>query len=234
LLSEVWAKIITETERLYQMLNRFDASSEISRINREAITCPVELNDELWNILTDIKKYHHNTLGYFDISLHDFNKVILDSVNKTVTFAEKEISLDLGGYAKGYALEHIRELMLQVGVTQALVNFGNSSVLAVGSHPHGKCWGVGVDNPFLLGQQLRIYELYDKSLSISGNTPTHTEHIINPRSRKYSAERKLVSVVSTNAVEAEVLSTALMVADETSISFIKKIFSNVIFNIFVV
>ena len=74
--------------------------------------------------------------------------------------------------------------------------------------------------------------LYNQSLSTSGNTPQHTEHIINPHSGKYTPERKIVSAVSTNAVEAEVLSTALMVADETSILDMKKAFENVIVDIF--
>ncbi len=233
-LSEVWKQIVAETERLYRMLNRFDSMSDISRINREAAMHPVELNNELWDILINIKKYHHDTLGYFDITLHDFNKVILDEGHRTVTFAEKDISLDLGGYAKGYALEKMRIILSKVGVTQALINFGNSSVLAVGSHPHGNYWGVGVEDPFYPGRQLKSYELCDQSLSTSGNTLQHTEHIINPRLGKYTSERKLVSVVSSNAVEVEVLSTALVVADEKAISSVKNVFGNVIIDIFVV
>ena len=231
ILSDVWMQIIRETEELHNMFNRFDAASEISHINREAAIHPVELNGKFWEILIDIKKYHQLTQGYFDVSLSNFNGVILDNNRRTVTFAVKDISLDFGGYAKGYALEQIRTIMLQTGVTQAFVNFGNSSILALGAHPNGKWWGVGVENPFLPGQQLKTYELCNQSLSTSGNTAQHKEHIINPRFGKYTAERKLVSVVSENAVETEVLSTALMVADETTISAIKKTFKNVIIDI---
>ena len=234
LLTEVWRRIVAETERLHRMLNRFDPASDISCINHKAVAHPVALSDELWNMLTDIKKYHRYTLGYFDITLRDFNRVILDERCRTVAFAEKKISLDLGGYAKGYALEKMREIMTTAGVTQALVNFGNSSVLALGAHPHGNYWGVGVDDPFGTGQQLKTYQLRNQSLSTSGNTPQHTEHIINPHSGKYISEKKLVSVVSSNAVEAEVLSTAIMIADKNSILFIKKMFENVFFDIFVV
>jgi len=230
-LSDVWAQIMSETERLYRMLNRFDPASEISHVNREAAVYSVKLNDELWNILTDVQKYHRLTQGYFDPSLCDFNRVILNADNKSVRFTEEKISLDLGGYGKGYAIERIREIMLRAGVSQALVNFGNSSILAVGSHPHGKYWGVGVENPFLTEQQLKIHELYNQSISTSANTPKHTGHIINPRLGKYTTERKLVSVVSTDAVEAEALSTALMVADEVSVRSMKKTFENAIIDI---
>ena len=234
LLFEVWKKLIAETERLHHKLNRFDPASEISHINREAVLRPVELNEELWHIMINLKKYHHNTLGFFDATLGNFDKVILDKTHKTVEFAEKNISLDLGGYAKGYALEQIREILFQSGVTQALVNFGNSSVLAVGSHPHGEYWGIGVEDPFKPGRQLKTYELCNRSLSTSGNTLQHTGHIFNPRLRKYTTENKLVSAVSSKAVDAEVLSTALMVADEMSNLSIKKAYKNIIIDIFAV
>jgi thiamine biosynthesis lipoprotein len=113
-LSEVWNHLIAESERLHRMLNRFDKSSEISHINSHAATRPVEVSDELWSILTNIKKYHHQTAGYFDISLCDFNRVILDDDRHTATFAQKDISLDLGGYAKGYALERIKKIFFYV------------------------------------------------------------------------------------------------------------------------
>ena len=233
LLSEVWEKLLAETDRLHRMLNRFDPASELSRVNNKAFTYPVKLNAELWQILSDIKKYHQNTFGFFDITLRDFNQVILDEANKTVAFTEKDISLDLGGYAKGFALEQIRKIFFSAGVTQALVNFGNSSVLAIGSHPLGKYWGVGVENPLQKGKQLKTYELSNQSLSTSGNTMQHTKHIINPRSGIYTSERKLVSVISSNAVDAEILSTAIMVADEASISSMKKKFNNIFIDVFV-
>ena len=233
-LSKVWAQTIAETDRLHRMFNRFDPASDISRINREAATIPVDVNEELWNILTDLKKHHRNTLGYFDVTLRDFNRVILDEKSRTVAFAENNISIDLGGYAKGYALEKLRTIFATASVTQALVNFGNSSILAVGSHPHGNYWGIGVDNPFQPGQPLKIYEMYNQALSVSGNDTKHAGHIMNPRTGIYNTEKKIVSVLSNNAVEAEILSTALMVADENSIFSIKKMFENVIINIFVV
>ena len=229
LLTDVWNRIAAETGRLHRMLNRFDPESEISCINHKATTNPVELSDELWNMLADIKKYHRDTLGYFDITLRDFNGVILDESRRTVAFVEKNIYLDLGGYAKGYALEKMREIMSAAGVMQALVNFGNSSILALGAHPYGDCWGVTVDNPFMPGQQLKTYELRNQSLSVSGNTPQRMKHIINPHSGKYISEKKIVSVVSTNAVEAEVLSTAIMVADQS----VNNVFNHVNFDIFV-
>ncbi len=232
LLSLLWEDIVSEAERLHRMLNRFNPGSEISHVNAHAVSHPVKVNDELWTILVDIKKYHQSTLGYFDATLRDYNLVILDENNQTVVFADKTILLDMGGYAKGYALGKMQKMLLQAGVRQALVNFGNSSVVALGTHPHGNCWSIGIEDPFHPGRQLKVFELCDTSLSTSGNTTQHTNHIIDPHSGKYMAERKLVSVIFPNCVDAEILSTALSVADNQSIEAIKKSYNNAICCIF--
>ncbi len=227
----VWGEAVAETERLHRMLNRFDRESEIAHVNRNAAAGPVAVSEEFRNILTDIKRYHRDTLGYFDITLHDFVKVIADD-SRTVAFADETVSLDLGGYAKGYALNAIRDIFLRSGVGQALVNFGNSSVLALGTHPHGDCWKVGLDDPFSPERQLKVFELRDTSLSTSGNTPRHTNHIVNPHSGEFAPEHKVVSVISADCVEAEILSTALMIADESDVETIEKVFPKAICYIF--
>jgi thiamine biosynthesis lipoprotein len=94
----------------------------------------------------------------------------------------------------------------------------------VGTHPHGSAWQIGVTNPFDPKQTLKVYALCDNSLSTSGNTSMHPQHIINPHSGIYTPERKIVSVVSENCVDAEALTTALMVADDVSAEKIKRLF----------
>ena len=232
LMSLVWDEMVSEIMRLHKMLNRFDPESDISYINTHAFSHPVKPCDELWNILTDIGKHHRNTLGFFDVTLHDYNMVIRDEKTKTVFIADKTISLDLGGYAKGYALAKMQQILFQYNITQAFINFGNSSVLALGAHPHGNCWSVGLENPLCPEKQLKVFELLDNSLSTSGNTKQHTNHIVNPHSGKYAPERRLVSIVSRDCIEAEILSTALMVADEQSSEIIKSYYHNAICCIF--
>ena len=148
LLSRVWEAIETEVKRLDKLLSRFDEASEVSRVNREAAHYPVAVSEELWQILQDCKRYHALTDGLFDITLQGFSQVLLSEKDRSVFFFSESLHVDLGGIGKGYALTRIRELLEKNGVEKALVNFGNSSVLAVGSHPLGDYWPVGVDNPF--------------------------------------------------------------------------------------
>lgn len=216
LLASVWNMVEAEVTRLDNMLNRFDASSEISVINKQASVTPVAVSDELWDILLDCKRYYEITEGYFDVTLSDFGSIVFYGHNKSIYFTSSQTTLDFGGYGKGYALVRIQQLLGFYKINKALVNFGNSSVLAIGSHPHGLYWPVSIENPFQKGVLIGEVHLCNNSLSVSGNMPSHPQHIVNTHSKELNAERKLVSVVSANPVDAEVLTTTLMVADEAA------------------
>jgi len=211
---QIWSIMVEEMKRLDKMLNKYDDESELSGINRQAVHAPVSLNDELWTILLDCQRYHHLTKGYFDISLKDFSKVCLNRADHSVFFKNEAIQLDLGGYAKGYALERIKAFLNASGITQAFLNFGNSSVLALGSHPHGENWIVGINDPYHPEKIIGTIGLYNNAMSTSGNMPQRPEHIINPHTGEYSKERKIISVAAKNAIDAEALTTALMVTGE--------------------
>lgn len=217
----VWYQVVAEITRLEKMLNRFDAESELAKLNANAANNDVKLSDELWDILTSCKKYYNDTNGLFDITLNDFSAINFNELEKTVSFAKEDLSVDLGAYAKGYALQKLKIIFNENDVAHVFVNFGSSSVMAMGHHPHGDCWSINVENPFQKGHLLHTLELRNNSLSTSGNMPSHTQHIMNPYTKRYNDERKLVCVTANNAVDAEVLSTALMIATDEQAANIK-------------
>lgn len=219
LLATIWEESSAEVKRLDKMLNRFDPESEVSRINSEARYYPVQVNDELWSLLKDCKKYYEATEGYFDITVQDFSQVLLDDADKSIFFLSETLHVDLGGIGKGYALLKIREILERNGIGKALVNFGNSSVLAIGSHPCGAYWPVGLDNPYTK-ERVADLKLCNASLSTSGNMPSHPRHIVNPHTGLYVEERRMVSVVAPDPVVAEVLTTTFMIAEEERIETI--------------
>jgi len=220
-----WEKIENETLRLSGLFNKFEEKSELYAVNQHASHSPYRVSDELWTVLTDCKQYHNMTSGYFDISLKDYNQVVLDVKKQTVFFQDEQIQLDLGAYAKGYALEKIRGILFSQNVSCALINFGNSSVLALGTHPYGDHWPIGIEDPYNPQTTLGIVELVDNTLSTSGNTPSHTKHILDPHTGTYTEIRKIVSVKTVNAIDAEVLSTTLMIIPD---ELIKSVLSNFI------
>ncbi len=164
---------------------------------------------ELAEIVKQAEDYKRHTLGLFDI---------VDAQGK----------LDFGGMAKGWALKVLEKILRRNDVKSAFVDFGGSSILGVGSHPYGDSWKVGVVNPFN-GEVIREVELVDKSMSSSGNTPTYSGHIRNPLTGEIVDSKALVTVVSNSPLDAEVLSTALMVASEDERKQIQENFPDSIF-----
>lgn len=220
----VWIQMEKELKRLDKMLNRFDTESEISFVNENAYFRPVSVSAELWEILNKCGVYTQKTDGLFDITLNDFNKVVLDKSNLSVTFLQSDVSLDLGAYAKGFALGKLQDILVESNVNQALVNFGNSSILAIGHHPYGDSWKVSFENPYQKDVILGEISLNNNSLSTSGNTPAYSEHIIHPRSGKRIGQRRMVCVVTKYPEEAEVLSTTLMLVEKEETEMVLKQF----------
>ena len=130
---EIWGEIAFELRRLDQLFNRFDEVSETSKINREAALAPVQVSPEMWFVLQNCRQYYRRTLKLFDITLDDFSKVVLDENDHSVSFSQEDITLDFGGYAKGYALVKIRDLIARSEVQHCFIDFGNSS-----------SWGLGI------------------------------------------------------------------------------------------
>lgn len=213
LCESVWQKTVAELLRLDKMFNRFDIESEIYSVNLRAPTERVVASDELMSVLISCKRYHLLSLGLFDVTLSDFDAVDLDTEHQTISFSEKNVSIDFGACAKGYALDKVKQVLVEADIKDALIDFGNSSVLALGHHPFGDCWKISVENPFRTGEIVDVIELRDVALSISGNMPTHLKHIVNPRTHQFIEDKKIVSIIAQNSFEAEILSTALMIAN---------------------
>lgn len=214
-------KICNETKRIEQMSDRFNPQSEISEINMIAAIEPLTISVELYSILKDCIHYNNTTFGAFDISIHSFNNhrqgisdIILDQVSTTVFFKDKNVQIDLCGYIKGYALDKVRGMLTDNNCSNALVNFGNSSVCGIGNHPYGKGWKINLPN-----QEKDSATLFNQCLTNSGNSADYF-HIIHPETGQLCKSDNIMSVITEKADIGEVLSTALYVCDSKHIDLI--------------
>jgi len=219
-LENVWEQLEKELRLLEKMLNRFDPASETAKVNTLASLSAVRLTEELWHILLDCRHYHEGTDGYFDITCSDFNKIVFMEETHSIFFDKPGMMLDFGGYGKGYALKCMREQLKVGGIKRALISFGNSSILALGGHPHGDSWPIGLES-LTQGNDLPpshasstnavskwLVHLLDTSLSVSGNSPARKEHIVNPKTSQRIAGEQMVAIVAEDPVDAEALTTA--------------------------
>lgn len=220
----IWNTVVNELRRLDRMLNRFDPLSEVSSINRQAAKNPCSVSQEMWEVLIACQHFHRQTAGLFDITLHDFSALHLAETDHSVQFTHPGITIDFGGYAKGYAVRKIQHYLKSLSVQNCFVDFGNSAILGLGHHPYGDSWKVSIVSPYPSKNILGEVSLKDEALSVSGNSATYTAHIMRPGSGEAVNERKVVAVTSFNPLDAEVLSTSLMIANSDEKRLLKEIF----------
>jgi len=101
---------------------------------------------KLWGVGTPRSRVPSETGIASALTLVDWSKVKLDTVSSTVELASPGMVLDFGSMAKGYGAREAGKMLAKRGVRSALVDVGGC-VVAVGSHPSGKPWKIGVQDP---------------------------------------------------------------------------------------
>ncbi|MBO7488584.1 MAG: FAD:protein FMN transferase [Bacteroidales bacterium] len=216
IIEEIWSR----TKEANDKFNRFDKGSPLALVNRTAAEEAVAVDDEMFMVLEMCRVFCSSTDGYFDITANRASRTAskgvknfeLDGARHTVRFSDPTVKLDLGGFAKGYALENACNILRKHDVACALLNFGNSSVCAVGAHPYGEYWPISVEHPYFRGKCAHTFELKDCALSISGKNGRGVEHIIDPATGDHVVRDEMIAVTGPSPMACEVLSTALYVA----------------------
>ena len=213
--NEAW-KIIAGDEGRF---NRHSRTSKLFEVNRDAHSRPVEVDEDTFMALELCQTFTKATGGWFDISANpqsrsEKRRWSLDPSSRTVSFGTAGMRLDLGGFAKGYSLEKVVNMLKEWGLNCALISFGGSSLAALGSHPYGDGWPVGVAHPYFRTKNAWSLMLKDSSMSFSGKDPHGRGHIIDPRSGNIVEKEEIIAVEGLSPMICEVLSTALWIAPD--------------------
>lgn len=220
-LSHIAEAVRDELLRIESIANRYDPDSELARLNRTAHISPQPVSAELYGILDLCLEAYRLTSGCFDITVlssgykpGDIDQIRLSAEDHTLFYSRRGISVDLSGFLKGYALDKIRGLLLQYGIYKALINMGNSSILAIGNTPDDTGWRVrfAPDSALSDSQNHKII-LNDECLTTSGNSSSDRQHIISPATGRFITGRREIAVVTPYGTTGEILSTALFAAD---------------------
>lgn len=238
------ARVYAEVERLEALLSQWRPESDVGRLNAGAGGPALELHPEVAALLRRAVELHFDSLGSFDVTVGPLVALWTDAAERNelptpeaidaaraLTGPERlrfeagdQVALapgshvDLGGVAKGYALDRVRA-QLGPAVEAALLNFGQSSVWAIG-HPAGlEGWRLLVRDP--AGDYAGMLTLRDQALSTSGSLGQWSEiegrrygHVLDPRSGRPLERRREALVVAADATLAEALSKAVLVLGE--------------------
>jgi thiamine biosynthesis lipoprotein len=233
-----------EVAELDALMSRYDPESALSRINASNGQLTPELDGRLFEILCLAIELSALTDGSFDVTIGPLVELWTRAAElqrlpsepelaaaRALVGAEKirrsgggvalepGMALDLGGIAKGYALDRMADRLLESGHGDALLSFGQSSVWAMGSPADGSGWRLLLPPP-VVGQTARVIELSDLALSISSSLGQSSEiagrrygHVIDPGSGEPVSELRRAAVVGPSAILVEALSTALIVLE---------------------
>lgn len=135
-----------------------------------------------------------------------------------IGFARRGMAVTLNGIAQGYVTDRVTERLKAEGMDRVLVDMGE--LRALGSHPSGRPWTVGLADPADPDRNAGTLELLDGALATSGGYGTRFDeagrftHLFDPASGTCAAHWLAVTVQAADATTADALSTALAVVAE--------------------
>ena len=203
-----------EMYRVEGLFNKFDKRSEISRINSLAGQQKIRVNPEVFKFIQRCVYYSRITEGTFDITVAPMKKgrykdIVLDKESSSIYFSAEDIKIDLGGVAKGYAVDRAKEILTKAGIKDALINIGGN-MFAMGMPSHRDSWRIGIRGPGNNNEIVYRLDLKDKAVATSGDYE-RPSHIIDPASGDSVTSRASVTIVGDSAEKVDALSTAFFV-----------------------
>lgn len=204
-------KALTAGQSLQIGLATYDCLSlaqDVATATHNAFDCAVANLWEAWRTPSGTLAEPDESALAEALATSGSQRFTLDPSGMTITVHCDHLGLDLGGIGKGYALDQAAEILLEdFGISRALLNAGESTVLALQPPKDAASWVIGAGAP---GQS---HSLIDSALSGSGFS-VQGSHIIDPRSSRpvpLRPEREHVWAIAPTAALADALSTAFMV-----------------------
>jgi thiamine biosynthesis lipoprotein len=235
-----------EIDRLEQVFSLYRADSAISRLNRRGVLHAPPL--DLVRLLAAARRYSELTHGAFDVTVQplwtfyaehfgregamgngpdpealaavlariDHRAVSVDPAR--IAFEKPDMAITLNGIAQGYITDRIADLFRRDGLGAALIDLGE--LRALGRHPEGRPWSVGLEDPRQRARILETLELGNAALATSAGHGTRFDaagehhHLFDPGTGRSTRRYLSLSVSAPSATEADALSTGLFHLDQ--------------------
>ncbi len=233
-------RVFSEMRRIEALMSTYIATSEISRVNANAAISTLDISPELAGLIEKSLYFSEISDGAFDITYAsvgyaydyrkkqqpdaetlagalpaiDYRHVELD--HNRIRFHYPGVRIDLGGIAKGYAVDRGIDLLLACGINRALISAGGDSRIL--GDRGGNPWVIGIQHPRdPAGIALRL-PLSNTAFSTSGDYERffiedgkRVHHILNPKTGKSAEGSWSATVTGPDAMTTDALSTTLFV-----------------------
>ncbi len=234
--------VMAEMQRIDRTMSPHKPDSELSLINRDAGREAVGLSNEMFLLLVQAQRFSQLSHGAFDITfasvgnLYDYREGVapsaqalaagraaigwkqleLDARTRSVKFARPGMRIDLGGFAKGHAVDNAAAILARHGIHHAHVAAGGDS--RVIGDKRGRPWTIGVRDPRQAEGLIALLPLEDSAISTSGDYERFFEkdgvrhhHIVDPATGASPASVRSVTVLAADGLTCEALSKTVFV-----------------------
>jgi thiamine biosynthesis lipoprotein len=236
------AAVMDQMHHIDETMSPFKPESELSRINREAPDRPVRISEPMYDIIERSIEFSKLSDGAFDITfasvghLYDYRlqikpteeelgralpaigyrNLIMDPHARTVRFAHPGVRIDLGGFAKGLAVDNGAAILRNRGIHNAIVTAGGDSHIL--GDRRGRPWTIGIRDPRRAGEVVAVLPLENVALSTSGDYERYFEkdgvrchHVIDPSTGKSPDSVRSVTVIAPDGLTSESLTKTVFV-----------------------
>jgi thiamine biosynthesis lipoprotein len=237
------AAVMAEMHRIDAAMSPHKPASELSTINRDAAREPVPVSPEMFGLLQRALEFSSLSGGAFDITfaaagrlydyragiapdaqaladaraLIDWRGLLLDAAQRTVRFARAGMCIDLGGFAKGHAVDNAVAILRRLGIEHAMVAAGGDSHV-IGHRDGGRPWSVAIRDPRRADGIVAVLPLENCAISTSGDYERYFErdgvrchHLIDPRTGKSPSGIRSVTIIADDGLTTEALSKTVFV-----------------------
>ncbi|CAO3460535.1 FAD:protein FMN transferase (EC 2.7.1.180) @ FAD:protein FMN transferase NosX (EC 2.7.1.180) [Azospirillum argentinense] len=240
------ALCLEEVARLERVFSLYRTDSALARLNRDGVLDAPPA--DLVRLLSEAAAFSRRTDGAFDPTVQPLwqlyaghfarpgadpagpPEAVLRAARELVdhrklrvepgriAFAGRGMAVTLNGIAQGYVTDRVSERLRAEGMTDVLVDLGE--IRALGHHPSGRPWSVGLADPLVDGRNAGTLEIADRAVATSGGYGTPFDpagrftHLFDPATGGCAREWLAVTVLAPDATTADALSTALSVAPE--------------------
>ena len=234
--------------KLFDAYNEYEGINNIFSVNKNAGVSPLTVDGRIIELLEFSKQMYEKTDGALNVAMGavlelwrdcreknenklpyedelkeaaehcDINGLVVDKESSSVYLEDRNMSLDMGAIAKGYACDRVTALLPSTKLTAALVNLGGN-VMTYGEKPDESGWNIGVNSPLGEGNLFEV-ECSDLCVITSGDYQRYFvvdgkryHHIIDPETLYPGSLFCQVTVICENGAMGDALSTALFLTE---------------------
>ncbi|HEU5468273.1 MAG TPA: FAD:protein FMN transferase [Steroidobacteraceae bacterium] len=234
--------VIAEMRRIDALMSTYKPESQLSKVNREAADGPVPVDPELARLVARALEFSEMSGGAFDVTyasvgyLYDYRAgrhptdaeiaaalpainwrhVVVDLSASTIRFLKPGVRIDLGGIAKGHAVDSCIAILEARGVTNATVTAGGDSRIL--GDRRGRPWIVGIRHPDDRDRVIARIPLEDAAISTSGDYERYFDedgvryhHIIDPKTGRSPRGVRSVTIIAPTSTLAEGLTKSVFI-----------------------